>query len=109
METSIRAEDIHFELASPKQRSLIEEWLSQEHVSKILKNLNLNKTIISDLELFFNTKSIKSYWIGYYKMNPFSLIIRSPEKNSITVDYIICNIHYIGKGLLIPLMQSFQV
>lgn len=101
--------DFYFEPAKPSQRKLIHDWLAQTHISEWIHGVGLQNTL-NGLERFFQGESKTTYWIGYDKDIPFAFLITAPEGNdAITLDVFICNLSYLGKGLAVPMIQTFLI
>ena len=99
--------NFRFAPAQLAQNALVHEWLVQNHIKEWIHGVGLQSTL-SGLEKFFQGVSNTNYWIGYHKEVPFAFLITSPEGNdAITLDVFICDLNYLGKGLAVPMIQSF--
>jgi len=96
-----------FASATSSQRTLIHRWLEQMHIKEWIHGIGLQNTI-NGLEKFFQGKSRTTYWIGYDQEIPFAFLITSPEReDAITLDFFICDVKYLGKGLAVPTIREF--
>jgi RimJ/RimL family protein N-acetyltransferase len=96
-----------FAHAKSSQRDLLDGWFEQKHIQKWMHGTGLQNTL-NGLEKFFRGESTTIYWIGYDKDIPFAFLITSPEgDDAITLDVFICDIHYLGKGLAVPMIKEF--
>lgn len=111
----------HFQKAHEEQRSLIHSWLERPHVTKWFYGEGLQSTI-DHLDAFFDRPSpFFQYWIGYEGEIPFAFLITSEvnkpedsltrfcekEGKAITLDMLIGEEKYLGKGLSHRLIEEF--
>ncbi len=98
---------LHFAPATPSQRTLLHGWFEQPHIKEWMHGKGLESTL-KGLEKFFEGKSSTIYWVGYDKEIPFAFLITSPEgEDGTTLDFFICNLNYLGKGLAAPVIKEF--
>jgi len=120
---------ISFEKADIKHQVDIFKWLEEEHVKEFWDNSQEHK---DDILIFLNGRKEDSsylegrysYWIALIDNVPFSLIMtvketidmeREPIKNTAlsktgrtySIDYMIGNIDYVGKGLAAETLSGF--
>lgn len=120
---------IRFEKAALKHQADIFNWLEEEHVKEFWDNSNEHK---DDIIIFLNGRKKKStyfdgrykYWVALIDEIPFSLIMtfkesidmeRDPIKSNYlsktgrtySIDYMIGNINYLGKGLAAQTLENF--
>lgn len=112
-----------FQPVKKDQRSLIHQWVVQDHIKEWLHGQGLKNTF-QDLDKFFEGSSQCRHWIAYDQDHPFAYLITSevlkdfPEQDdlaqlcqeegdAITLDLFICDPHYLGKGLSVPMIQEF--
>lgn len=91
------------------QRSLIHDWLAQEHISQWLHGQGLQNTFV-DLDKSFEGSSWGQHWIAYDEDTPFAYLITSDEgEDAATLDLFICDLNYLSKGLSVQMIQEFLV
>ncbi|MFZ4773294.1 MAG: GNAT family N-acetyltransferase [Chlamydiia bacterium] len=109
-----------FKPAEESERELIHSWLLSSHAAEWFYGEGLQNTI-NHLEQFFQEQSSSSYWLGYDQEHPFAFFITSlvekpedsltswcsPEGKTITLDVLIGDVNYLGKGLAPRLIQEF--
>lgn len=99
--------DITFKLAEQNQREQIIQWLTQEHISEWLHGVGL-KNLLDELDAFFKGNSDSQHWIAYTQEIPFAYLLIFPkDDDAITVDLFIFDLNYLGKGLAVPMIQTF--
>ena len=111
----------NFQKAHEAQCSLIHSYLAKPHVAKWFYGEGLQNTL-NHLEDFFDkSSSFSQYWIGYEKEIPFAFFITSEvskpedplshfcekEGKAITLDMLIGEENYLGKGLSHRLIEEF--
>jgi predicted acetyltransferase/GNAT superfamily N-acetyltransferase len=121
--------EIRFEKAKLKHQADIFKWLEEKHVKEFWDNSEEHK---NDILNFLNGRKEASaylegrysYWIGLIGDTPFSLIMtvketidmdREPIKNdalsktgrTYSIDYMIGNTDYVGKGLAAKTLSGF--
>ena len=102
-------------------RPLIHAWLSEAHVREWFYGDGLKKTL-EDLDAFFLGSSIFQHWLAYEGGVPFGYLLTSKvrkdeqdeysrfcvsEGDAITLDVLIGNTDYLGKGLTHHMIQEF--
>lgn len=121
---------ITFEKASPAHRESIFEWLESPHVKEFWDNSPNHR---DDILIFMNGRKepspyfdgIFDYWIGLVNNDPYCLVMTSEilptqtdlsnlwrsnlSKNGKTfsIDFMIGNQKYFGKGLAAPTLEAF--
>ncbi len=99
----------YFSPAESCQIALIHTWLQQDHIKEWIHGQGLQNTL-NGLESFFHGESTTTYWIGYHESTPFAFLITSPEgSEATTLDLFICDLHYLGKGLAVPMIHQFLI
>jgi aminoglycoside phosphotransferase (APT) family kinase protein/RimJ/RimL family protein N-acetyltransferase len=97
----------YFSHAKPDQKDLIHQWLGQNYIREWIHGVGLQNTL-NGLDDFFQGTGDTTYWIGYDYNIPFAFLITSPaEEEAITLDLFICDPHYLGKGLAVPMIRDF--
>lgn len=113
-------EKFKFEPVKKSQRELVHSWLLSPHAAEWFYGEGLQNTF-NHLEQFFLGESKGSYWIAYEGQNPFAFLITSlvekphdeltgwcySQGKTITLDILIGNTDYLGKGLALPLIKQF--
>lgn len=96
-----------FKPARENQRTLIQNWIAQDHIKEWLHGQGLQNLLVS-LDMFFKGDSWNAHWIAYDKETPFAYLLTSDEsENTIALDMFICDLNYLGKGLAVQLIQEF--
>ncbi len=112
----------NFKPVDRAHRSLVHSWLKQPHVAKWFYGQGLQNTL-NHLDEFLNGSSSGQYWLGYDQNHPFAFLITSSvekpndeltkwcsqEGAAITLDLLIGDIDYLGKGLSHIVIQEFLV
>ena len=109
----------HFKLVEAKHRSLVHNWLKEPHVASWFYGQGLENTF-RHLDEFIQGLSLSQYWIAYESTLPFAFFITSSISESdnllrqwsikggaITLDMLIGDTNYLGKGLSSPLIKQF--
>lgn len=110
----------NFKSVDTAHRSLVHSWLTQPYVAKWFYGQGLENTL-KHLEEFLQGSSQSQYWLAYDKEHPFAFFITSSvdkphdvlaswcseEGEAITLDMLIGDTHYLGKGLSHILIQEF--
>lgn len=110
----------NFKPVDKKHRSLVHRWLLEPHVAEWFYGKGLENTF-KHLDEFLEGSSESQYWIGYDKEIPFAFFITSfvdkpndlltqyciKEGQAITLDLLIGETTYLGKGLAHVLIQEF--
>jgi ribosomal protein S18 acetylase RimI-like enzyme len=110
----------HFQPVDQAYRSLVHHWLKQPHVAKWFYGQGLQNTI-NHLDDFLKGSSSGQYWIGFDQERPFAFLITSSvekpndeltkwcakEGEAITLDLLIGEADYLGKGLSHIVIQEF--
>ncbi|MBI3236638.1 MAG: GNAT family N-acetyltransferase [Chlamydiales bacterium] len=116
------AHPLHFDFqpAHLADRELIHCWLKQPHVAEWFYGQGLKNTL-DHLDAFFEGSSSSEYWVAYDKGNPFAFFITSSIRkpidpltrfckkkgDAITLDMLIGDTNYLGKGLASLLIEEF--
>lgn len=121
--------NIHFEKTARLHQQEVFRWLANPHVQEFWDNSDEHK---QDILIFMDGRKIPSpyfggifdYWIGLIDNEPFALIMTSeilfsddlPDEwrpylsksgKTISIDFMIGNEKYVGKGLAVPALQQF--
>ncbi|HEX4839423.1 MAG TPA: GNAT family N-acetyltransferase [Rhabdochlamydiaceae bacterium] len=110
----------HFQPVDQAHRSLVHHWLKQPHVAQWFYGQGLKNTI-KHLDDFLKGSSSGQYWIGFDQERPFAFLITSVVKKpndeltkwctkegaAITLDLLIGETDYLGKGLAHIVVQEF--
>jgi len=111
-----------FQFVDKVHRSLVHKWLKEPHVAKWFYGQGLENTI-RHLDKFLEGKALAAYWLAFDKDHPFAFLITSKvqkpkdtltkyckEKGeAITLDLLIGDLNYLGKGLALRLIQEFLI
>jgi len=96
-----------FKHAIVEDKNRIINWLSQPHIRKWLHSAGL-QNLLNTLDRFFENNSESTHWIAYSHKTPFAYLLTTPEgPDAISLDLFICDTDFIGKGLSVPLIQTF--
>ena len=101
-------------------RNLVHSWLVQPYVAEWFYGTGLQNTF-RHLDEFLQGSSQSQYWLAYDKGHPFAFLITSAvskphdeltlwcieEGEAITLDMLIGDTAYLGKGLSHVLIQQF--
>lgn len=104
----------------PSHRSLVRKWLLSPQASQWFYGEGLQNTF-RHLELFFAENSSSHYWLAFEDERPFAFFITSEvekpsdplaswcseEGRAITLDMLIGEEDYLGKGYSVRLIQEF--
>lgn len=110
----------HYQLARKEQRGLIHSWLAQPYVEEWFYGQGLQNTI-DHLDQFFLQSAQAQYWIAYDNDRPFAFFITSyvekpddeltqwcsTDGTAITLDMLIGETDYLGKGLADYAIKDF--
>lgn len=110
----------NFKPVDQAHRSLVHNWLIQPHVAKWFYGQGLENTF-KHLDEFLHGASFAQYWLAYDKNHPFAFLITSSvekpndeltkwcakEGQAITLDVLIGDTNYLGKGLSHILIREF--
>jgi RimJ/RimL family protein N-acetyltransferase len=102
------------------QRDLVHHWLTAPHVAEWFYGKGLQNTF-RHLDEFLEGTSQSQYWLAYDRNHPFAFFITSQvtkpndeltrwcseEGDAITLDMLIGDTAYLGKGLSHILIQEF--
>ncbi len=117
-----------FEKLTEEYKSLVLHWLSQPHVTKFYYGDGLKNTI-SNIELYCqginnNGHYYFDHWLAFYQNRPFAFLMTSPitgpydshhdynewyqsGKKTFTLDFLIGNCDFLGRGLAHRTIQRF--
>lgn len=109
-----------FKPVEAKDRALVHSWLVQPHVAKWFYGQGLQNTF-NHLDEFLQGSSQSYYWLAYENETPFAFFITSTvskpddeltcwcleEGLTITLDMLIGDMLYLGKGLSHVLIREF--
>ncbi len=110
----------HFKPVDATQRALVHSWLMLPHVAKWFYGQGLENTF-KHLDEFLDGASFAKYWLAYDNDHPFAFLITSTvskptdelskwcakEGTAMTLDMLIGDTNYLGKGLSHILIQEF--
>ncbi len=110
----------HFKPVDKAHRLLVHEWLKQPHAAEWFYGKGLQNTI-NHLDAFLEGDSCGQYWLGYDQNRPFTFLITSHvqkphdelshwcrfDGEAITLDIIIGETDYLGKGFSQTLIREF--
>ena len=110
-----------FRLADKSSRPLIHSWMTQEHVHEWINGECLKRTL-DDLDAFLSGLSFFQHWLSYDGDVPFGYLLTSTVAmnkedeyrrfckiggEAITLDLLIGNPQYLGKGIAHQMIQEF--
>lgn len=122
--------EITFEKASSKHRGSVFEWLEEPHIKEFWDNSQNHR---DDILIFMNGRKepspyfdgIFDYWIGLVNNDPYCLVMTSEilpaqtdlldlwrsnlskKGKTFSIDFMIGNQKYFGKGLASPTLEAF--
>jgi len=111
-----------FKAVTAMDRSLIHSWLKQSYVAEWFYGQGLENTF-KHLDEFLQGSSQAHYWLAYDNNHPFAFLITSAiskphdeltpwcskEGDAITLDMLIGDTNYLGKGFSHVLIKEFLV
>ena len=122
--------NIHFEKATLPYHYVILEWLDAKHIKEFWDNTPEHR---QDILLFMQGRKesspyadgIFTYWIGFIEQDPYCLVMTSEMINdadlpsyyrecisktgkTYSIDFMIGNENYFGKGLAAPTLDTFM-
>jgi RimJ/RimL family protein N-acetyltransferase len=110
-----------FEQANHTHRPIIHGWLAQNYVQEWLNGTSLQWRV-EDLDKSFQGSSEFRHWVGLEQAAPFSYLLTYPidqhtsseyskwlstESLAITLDVIIGDLRYLGKGICPLMIREF--
>ena len=108
-----------FKAVDPEHRALVHSWLKMPHVAKWFYGQGLKNTL-NHLDEFLEGSSSSHYWLAYDDNHPFAFLITSfvsntdepaswcaEEGKAMTLDILIGDLDYLGKGLAPTLIREF--
>ncbi|HEY2811677.1 MAG TPA: GNAT family N-acetyltransferase [Rhabdochlamydiaceae bacterium] len=109
-----------FKPVDKEHRSLVHSWLKKPHAAKWFYGQGLQNTL-NHLDDFLKGPSFAQYWLGYERDRPFAFLITSQVRkptdavsqwctesgNAITLDLLIGEDDYLGKGLSHVVIKEF--
>ena len=110
----------NFKPVDKAHRSLVHSWLKEPHVAQWFYGQGLENTF-RHLDEFLQESSCSQYWLAYDKNHPFAFLITSSvckptdeltkwckdAGEAITLDMLIGDTKYLGKGLSHVLIEEF--
>lgn len=97
----------NYKLVEPAQKSIIHQWIAQEHIKEWVHGDGL-RNLLESLENSFKGTSWGQHWIAYDNEIPFAYLLTSEDgKEVITLDLFICDLNYLGKGLSVQMIHEF--
>lgn len=110
----------NYTLVDTAHRALVHSWLKQPHVTEWFYGQGLQNTL-NHLDEFLQGSSQSQYWLAYENNHPFAFLITSSvtkphdelahwcidEGEAITLDLLIGDADYLGKGLSTLLIKEF--
>jgi esterase len=121
MDTKNDQDRFTFRAVEKTDRALIHAWMNQKYVSEWIHGDGLTRTL-NDLDSFFLGASTFHHWLAYEDRIPFGYLLTSDVKKesddeyapfckkegiAITLDVVIGNPQYLGKGLAHQMIQEF--
>lgn len=122
------AKHIYFERVKTSHKKIILSWFSEDHVKKFYYGEGLQNTL-RNLELYCqgtndNGRYTFDHWIAFYDEIPFGFLMTSPitgpydpnddynkwyveDKQTFTLDLLIGNKDFLGKGFAQIMIQQF--
>jgi RimJ/RimL family protein N-acetyltransferase len=110
----------NFKHLDQAHRALVHNWLKLPHVAEWFYGQGLENTF-KHLDEFLQGASNAQYWLAYYVDHPFAFLITSnvckpvdelskwcqEDGAAITLDMLIGDINYVGKGLAPLVIKEF--
>lgn len=118
-ETRMNALTFNFNHVDQAHRSLVHTWLLQPHVAEWFYGQGLENTF-KHLDEFLAGSSFAQYWLAFDREHPFAFLITyhvdkaqdeiakwCHEGEAITLDMLIGDSSYLGKGYAVPVIHQF--
>ncbi len=111
---------IKFRLAQPLEQAMLLGWFDEPHIKEFWDNSESNRKNLTDY--LSGHKNLFDYWIGSIDQNPYCMIMTSDAKDgnppllkpylsstgkTWTIDFMIGNKNYLGKGLASTTLDLF--
>lgn len=105
---------MHFKLLTKDHEALVKKWLQQDYVAEFWHGTGLESTYKSIASFIDGKETLFTLWIAYDNATPFGYLMTSkvdfskdylyakyltPTSKAITLDLLIGNTSYLGKGL----------
>ena len=113
---------MYFEELRKDQEEMVKEWLAQDYVAEFWNGVGLENTLKSISRFVNGKETIFTLWIAYDEKTPFAYLMTStidpkkdqphgtymkPGSSAISLDLLIGNQDYLGKGLSHKMIQEF--
>ncbi len=112
---------MRFEPLRKGQEALVKQWFSQDYIAKYWYGNGLDNTLATLERFVLGKEELFSLWIAYDEAVPFGYLMTSPIDNSdepyhdylkpndkaISLDLLIGNKAYLGKGLAHQMIINF--
>ena len=116
----IKSFRFHFRHIQKSERALMHFWLTQPHAAKWFYGDGLENTH-RHLDAFFAGSAFTQYWLGLDQDQPFVFLITSrvnkphdelsrwcsKDGETITLDMLIGDVSFLGKGYAVQVIQEF--
>ncbi len=104
---------MHFEILRKDQEEMLKAWLKQDYVAEFWDGVGLQNTLKSISRFVNGEETLFTLWIAYDRTIPFGYLMTSnvdfekdhlyakhlsPSSKAITLDLLIGNPSYLGKG-----------
>jgi|SRR5579862_171040 len=110
-----------FQLVDATHRNLVHNWLKQPHIAEWFYGQGLQNTLKHLDEFLIQGSSFFHYWLAFDQNHPFAFLITScihkpndaisrwceEEGSAITLDMLIGDLNYLGKGLSHRVIREF--
>ncbi len=109
----MQSPSIHFKYLRKDQEEMVKQWLSQDYVSEFWNGVGLENTLKSISQFVNGKEDLYTLWIAYAESTPFGYLMvskvdlakdnfarkLSANSKAITLDLLIGDRFYLGKGL----------
>ncbi|MCP5469295.1 MAG: GNAT family N-acetyltransferase [Chlamydiales bacterium] len=110
---------MYFQHLQKTQVGMVKKWLAQDYVAKFWHGQGLQNTLEAIDRFVDGKEKLFTLWIAYKDEIPFAFLMTSNidpkeshfcnycEEEAISLDLLIGDQHFLGKGLAAPMIQKF--
>ncbi|MGB0934774.1 MAG: GNAT family N-acetyltransferase [Alphaproteobacteria bacterium] len=114
--------ELTFSHLTASYKDLVVSWLHKPHVAEWFHGDGLNSTLNSIEQYLAGKADLYDHWLGFCDGVPFAFLMTSliepdpedhlnkwhdPNQKAMTLDLLIGEENYLGKGLSVPMIQQF--
>ncbi|MCH9612162.1 MAG: hypothetical protein S4CHLAM102_06460 [Chlamydiia bacterium] len=91
---------MHFSHLTKEYLPLLKSWFQKPHVAEYWHGQGLQNTLTSIDQFLTSEEAPFTHWIAFHENTPFGYLITAPyESNGLSVDLLIGDERFLGKGL----------